>query len=605
MRLSARACAKLLRAPSTACARGSAARAGLHAEIGATITCYASIADPPQPCAPAVNGHGETTRRPEWLAPPGPREGLGHYLEVIRERKLLILVCVVVATAIAGAYVTLAPRKWTAESRLIITPVSGSNSLIGLGLITTSSSQGGETSTAASLVTTPEVGSLVAGHIGKTTAHTVLGDVTAAPVAQSNLVAITATAGSAARAQEIANAFARGTVENQTQILHRQLDQIIPTLQAQLRALPPAQRTGSGSLGERLASLETLRAGPNPTITVSSLASLPTAPSSPRKKLSIVVGLLVGLVVGIGGAFALDGLDPRVRREETLRRIFRLPILARIPRERRRSWRGPPIQPLDLSPAAQESYRMLRVALEAHSGWAPAAPSAATIRDAQGSATAQGVNGGPKGARTLMITGSARAEGKSTVALNLAAILAAAGRSVILIEADMHRPSLGDAIGLRPEQGLFSVMLGDVDLEDALIEVQSLSSNLSALLVESSALHLPDGPPDAPGKVVERARAIADYVVVDAPPVTEVSDAVPLSKYVDNVLIVARLGHSRTDQLVNLGEILMRQNVHPAGLVVVGSDVHKGNSYYSYASAPSSSRGNRRRLRDARVRTAR
>lgn len=548
-----------------------------------------------------MNGHGDASSRPSWLAPQGPREGLGHYLEVIRDRKLLIAVCVVLATAVAGVYVALVPRTWTAESRLLISPVSGSSNFIGLGLITASSSQGGETSTAASLVTTPEVGALVARRVGNTTAHAVLGDVTAAPVAQSNLVAITASASSAARAQAIANAFALDTVENRTQTLHHQLDQIIPTLQAQIEALPPAQRTGPGSLGERLASLETLRAGPDPTITVSSLAPLPIAPSSPRKKLSIIVGALVGLIIGLGGAFALDGLDPRVRREEALRRIFRLPVLARIPREKRRSWHGPPIRPLDLSPAAQESYRMLRVALEAHSGSRVAATHSAAHANARIGSDTPAAKDGWTGSRSLMITGSARAEGKSTVALNLAAVLAAAGRKVILIEADIHRPSLGDAIGAHPTRGLFSVMLGETSLEDALIHVETLSSNLRALLVESSALHLPDGPPDAPGEVVEQARAIADYVVVDAPPVTEVSDAVPLSKHVDSVLIVARLGHSRTDQLVNLGEILTRQDVQPAGLVVVGSDIGRGSSYYSYASSPPARRGVRQRLSHARV----
>jgi tyrosine-protein kinase len=548
-----------------------------------------------------MSSRGEGLGGHDWLAPQGPREGLGHYLDVIRERKLMILISVVLATAIAGVYVTVAKPTWTAESRLLVTPVNTTSNLIGLGLITTSASQGGETSTAASLVTTPEVGGLVASKIGKTTARTVLGEVTATPVAQSNLVAITASASSPARAQALANDFAQQTVENRTQILHSQLDKIIPTLQAQVQALPPSQRTGAGSLGERLSSLETLRAGPDPTISVSSLAQIPTAPSSPRKKLSIVVGVLVGLVVGIGGAFALDGLDPRVRREEVLRRIFRLPVLARIPRERRRSWHGAPLPPREISPAAQESYRMLRVALDAHriSGVSaqdvgrrahiranPLAPALLEEDDAVPT-------------RSLMVTGSARAEGKSTVALNLAAVLAAAGHKVILVEADMHRPSLGDAVGMRPQQGLFSVMMGEADIEDALVTVDGLSSNLHLLLVEASAPQLPDGPPGAPGRLVERAKEIADYVIVDAPPVTEVSDAMPLSDHVDSVLIVARLGHSRTDQLVNLGEILMRHGVRPAGLVIVGSDVGRGTGYYSYASPKT--RGIRQRLTHSRA----
>ena len=548
-----------------------------------------------------MNSYNEEFSKPTWLAPQGPREGLGHYAEVIRERLRLIVVCVLAATIVAGVYVALTPRSWKAESHLLITPVNGATNFIGLGLISSSSNPGGEISTAASLVTTPEVAALVAARVGNTTAPAVLGAVSAVPVAQSNVVAITATASSAARAQAIANAFALATVENRTQTLHRQLEAIIPTLRAQVLTLPPAQRTGQGSLSERLASLETLRAGPDPTITVAALAQRPTAPSSPRKKLNIIAGILVGLIVGLGGAFALDGLDPRVRREEALRRIFRLPVLARIPRERRQSWRGPPLRPDDLSPAAHESYRMLRVALDARSGSTVSRSMMVTDSTrSEGKSTVALIDarGGSTVSRSMMVTGSTRSEGKSTVALNLAAVLASAGHKVMLVEADVHRPSLAGALGVRAKLGIAGVLMGKIDLEDALITVEGLGDNLSVLLVEESAFHLPDGLLGGADELVERAKAMADYVVFDAPPVTEVSDALPLSKHVDSVLIVARLGHSRTDQLVNLGEVLTRQSVRPAGLVIVGDDLSQGMGYHgNYAQSPAARRGLRRRPR--------
>jgi Mrp family chromosome partitioning ATPase/capsular polysaccharide biosynthesis protein len=552
-----------------------------------------------------MNSFSEEVGRPSWLAPQGPREGLSHYAEVIRDRLRLIVTCVLVVTIVAGVYATLAPRSWKAESHLLITPVDGATNFIGLGLITNSSNPGGDISTAASLVTTPEVGALVAARFGNTTVHAMLAGVSAVPVAQSNVVAITATASSAARAQAIANAFAQATVENRTRTLHRQLDVIIPTLRAQVRTLPPIQRTGQGSLGERLASLETLRAGPDPTITVASLAQSPTTPSWPRKKLSIIAGILVGLIVGLGGAFALEGLDPRVRREEALRRIFRLPVLARIPRERRQSWHGPPLRPNDLSLAAHESYRMLRVALDAQGGSTVPRSMMVTGSRSEGKSTVALIEarGGSTASRSIMVTGSTRSEGKSTVALNLASVLASGGNEVMLVEADVHRPSLGGALGVRAKSGLAGVLMGKVDLEDALITVEGLGDNLSVLLVEESAFHLPDGLLNAADELVERAKAMADYVVFDAPPVTEVSDALPLSKHVDSVLIVARLGHSRTDQLVNLGEVLTRQSVRPAGLVIVGDDLSQGMGYYAESSA--ARRGLRGRLRKQSPKTLR
>ncbi|HXW57943.1 MAG TPA: Wzz/FepE/Etk N-terminal domain-containing protein [Solirubrobacteraceae bacterium] len=501
---------------------------------------------------------------PSWLAPQGPQEGLKHYAEVVRERLRLIIACVIVATAVAGVYVKVAPKTYKAEAHLLVTPVNGETNLVGLGLITNSGTPTGDVSTAASLVATSEVATIVASKVPRTTARGVLGQVSAVPVAESNVVAITATASSAERAQRIANAFALGTVENRTQDLHHELDTIIPTLREKVSALPYGQRTGQGSLGERLAALEALQAGPDPTITVASLAQRPVSPSSPRTKLTLIAGVLAGLLIGIGAAFALDGLDPRIRREETLRRIFRLPVLARVPRERRGSGHHAPLRPDEVSEVALESYRMLRVAL----GIRGFSGRRFTLRDA----------------RSVMVTGSSSSEGKSTVALNFASALASAGNRVILIETDLRRPSLGAALQIHPRHGITGVLMEDIELEDALIPVDGSDGDLSVLLVDQAGPFLADGLLAKGSALVEKAKALADYVIVDAPPVTEVSDAVPLSQHVDDVVVVARLGHSRADRLVNLGEILARQGVRPTGLVIVGDDFWQRGGYYMESS---------------------
>lgn len=522
-----------------------------------------------------MQGNSEASPRSAWFAPQGPREGLGHYVQVIRERKWLIIGCVVVATVAAGVYAKLAPRTYQAESQLLITPVNGETSLIGLSLLTNTSNPTGAISTAASFVTTPEVGGLVAARVGKTTGGSVLGDVSATPVASSNVIAITAKASSPARAQAIANAFALATVQNRTQTLHKELEKIIPTLQRRVESVPPAQRTGTGSLGERLASLQTLLAGSDPTISVESLAQLPTGPSSPKTKLDIAAGLLVGLIIGLAAAFAREGLDPRVLREEQLREIIRLPVLARIPHERTRFSRATPLRPGDLSPVAQEAYRMLRVAL--------------------------GVRSSSTASRSVMVTGSMHSEGKSTTALNLASTIAAAGGRVILVEADLQRPSLAAALGIDAPQGVAEVLMGDISLEDALVIPEGTGGNLNVLLAGRYG-SLVDGLLTAANRLVEPAKELADYVIFDTPPVTDVSDILPLSQHVDDVLIVSRLGHSRVDQLVNLGELLSRQGVSPTGLVIVDDDLNQGRSYY-YTQAPQPKR--RRAMGLGRPRAAR
>jgi Mrp family chromosome partitioning ATPase/capsular polysaccharide biosynthesis protein len=438
--------------------------------------------------------------------------------------------------------------------------VNGERDFTGLGLINNSGNPTGAVSTAANLVTTSEVGAIVAARVGHANARQVLAQISAVPVAQSNVVAISATASTAARAQALANGFALAAVENRTRALHRQLDVIIPALRAQVAALPTGQQTGQGSLGERLAADQALRAGPDPTLTVASLAQRPTSPSWPRKTLSLIAGALVGLLIGLGSAFALEGLDPRIRREETLRRIFRLPILARIPRERRPASQRMPLRPDELSEGALESYRMLRVALGVR-GFSTASYA---LTDA----------------RSVMITGSTSSEGKSTVALNFASALGAAGQHVILIEADLRRPSLAETLRIRPPRGIAGVLMGEIELKDALVALDGPDGTVEVLLVDQAGPYLADGLLAGGSELIRQAKAVADYVVVDAPPVTEVSDALPLSQHVDDVLIVARLGHSRVDRLTNLGEILARQGVRPAGLVVVGDEFVPRSGYY-------------------------
>ena len=82
----------------------------------------------------------------------------------------------------------------------------------------------------------------------------------------------------------------------------------------------------------------------------------------------------------------------------------------------------------------------------------------------------------------ILVTGSSPSEGKTTTAVNLATSLAAAGNSVILIESDLRRPSVGRALGVKPTSGVVSVLIESVDLESALITTEQFGSNFGLLL---------------------------------------------------------------------------------------------------------------------------
>ena len=132
-------------------------------------------------------------------------------------------------------------------------------------------------------------------------------------------------------------------------------------------------------------------------------------------------------MLGIAGAFAAQNLDPRLRREAQLRRLYRLPILGRIPKETR-SPVDAPLGPDRLSQVGAEAYRTLRSTLEAS-------------------------RHGDGGSRVILVTGPSPSEGKSTTAVNLASSLAVSGKRVILIEADLRRPALAEALHAAADQG--------------------------------------------------------------------------------------------------------------------------------------------------------
>ena len=136
----------------------------------------------------------------------------------------------------------------------------------------------------------------------------------------------------------------------------------------------------------------------------------------------------------------MQALDPRLRREEQLRALYRLPILARVPKE----GGGPPRcrqAPLRDRPARAAGRALARRAVTPHGRGVPDA-----ARDARGARRR-------RRGRSILITGPSPSEGKTTTAINLAASLALAGNRVILIEADLRRPTVGEALGVRARGG--------------------------------------------------------------------------------------------------------------------------------------------------------
>jgi tyrosine-protein kinase len=481
------------------------------------------------------------------------------YLRTLWEHAWLIALCVVVCVVGTGIYVASAPKKYRATSDMLISPVpANTTTLIGLPVLFSSGDPTRDVLTASSLITTPQVAAVAATMLHPTESpDALLGSVTATPVGQSNLVAVTASASSARRAQQIANAFPRAVISTRAAALHRAIAAIIPSLQAQAARLPSTLRGQPGTVSDQLSQLETLANSPDPTMTLATPAIQPASPYTPKVKLSLAAALFGGLILGIGLAFAYQALDPRLRREEELRELFRIPVLAQIPRERRRRKPRRPMLPTELSFGALEGYRTLRTMLASR---------------------ARGRS------RAYLMTGSSPAEGKTTSAIGLAAALAQGGARVILLEADLRRPTIAHTLNLYVEYGTEDVIAGRVKLANALTVAEFDGWALRVLAVRRpGAGHADRLTPSVARRLISDALSQADFVVIDSPPLTDVSDALPLAHLADEVLIVARMGVSKLSKLARLHDMLVSHGTTPSGLVLVGESGPRAGYYYSTA----------------------
>ncbi|MFL5892917.1 MAG: polysaccharide biosynthesis tyrosine autokinase [Solirubrobacterales bacterium] len=378
-----------------------------------------------------------------------------------------------------------------------------------------------------------------------------------APVGSSNVIAVTATQPTAKKAADLANAYAAAGVAERDAALQTRIEQILPTLRAREQQGSP-DAVSTQALGAEVAQLESLQVSGDPTVKLETPATPPTSASWPRPVLTIVLALLAGLVLGIVGAYAIQVLDPRLRREEQLRARYRLPILARVPNEP-----GAPDMPLRWERLSAESihqYRALRAAL--------------TVPRRRG-----------EDSRSFLITGAAAGQGKTTTAINLSTTLARAGARVLLIEADLHRPAIGKALKIRAERGVVSVMLGVSEISEA-VHVDSEVENLHILLADH---RLPGAEElftlSAVERLMEEAKRQYDFVVVDTPPVNEVIEGLPVAREVDDVLIVTRLGKTRLSAIKELAELLATNEIRPTGFVIVGAPRQSRDDYY-YDQAP-------------------
>ena len=309
-------------------------------------------------------------------------------------------------------------------------------------------------------------------------------------------------------------------------------------------------------------------------IRIVDLARVPTSPSAPNIPRNIVLGLALGLLGGVGLAFVLESFDNTVRTPEEAQIISALPSLGIIPLSTKliakNGRNGHPR--LSLSSRSPETAGSLALITFAR----PKSELAESYRALRTSILLSSLGSPPK---VIMVTSALPQEGKTTTSINSAIVLAQRGGRVLLVDADLRRPGIHKALGLRNALGLSTVMTGGEGSEDAIV-----STEIPNLFV------LPAGPPppqpaELLGSILmkdylTRLRGAFDHIVIDTPPALSVTDAVLLSVEADSVLVVVRSGQTTKAALRRVRDLLSHVNARITGVVVNAFDLHSGSSYY-------------------------
>lgn len=290
-------------------------------------------------------------------------------------------------------------------------------------------------------------------------------------------------------------------------------------------------------------------------ITVTEPAVTPVAASSPNVRMLIILGGLLGLALGVGVAMLRTVLDTRIHTQHDLEDITDRPMLGGIAYDPEAQKR-PLIVHVDPRSPRSESFRTLRTNLQ--------------FLDVEG------------GARVFVVSSAGPGEGKSTTAANLAIALAETGARVALVDGDLRLPRVADYMGLEGGVGLTDVLIGRVDVADAL---QKWGQNELYVLTSG---RIPPNPSELLGssamtQVLGPLGEYFDYVLIDAPPLLLVTDAAVLGKKTRGVILVAASGKTKKQELTGAVRTLATAGVELLGTIVTMLPT-KGPDSYGYGS---------------------
>ena len=288
-----------------------------------------------------------------------------------------------------------------------------------------------------------------------------------------------------------------------------------------------------------------------PSVSVIDPATVPTDPIRPKRAQNIFFSFVLGAFLGLCLALLQELFDDRINSPEEAERVLRLPSLGQVPLIEEEGLRM--IRDISTFSPLMESYRSLRTNINFAAVGSPM--------------------------RTLLVTSSMPAEGKSTTVANLAMSMAMEGKRVIIVDADLRRPSQHKLFKVDSSPGLTDILLGTHRIEQVLRPTGVPNVQI-----------LPAGtPPPNPAellgsaemkKLIERLKDVSDLILFDSPPALMVADSVVLSSRVDGALLVIAFGETKKTNTRKAQELLSRANAHVLGTVLNRMESPSNGYYY-------------------------
>lgn len=508
---------------------------------------------------------------------------LRDYLNVISARRWVIIQAVVVVTLAALVVSILQPKAYEGTSLVLISEKGSSASVFGDLLPQLSAQPERAMQTQVQLMQIRPIAEATIKQLNlQSTPDALLSSLSVAAIGQTNLVKITATGTDPEQASLIANTVAeeyvntaraaqRASLSEAADEVQRRLDEAeadILDLGSRLNQSGKSDQlsaelqiaTGTyTTLAEKLEQLrinERLESGPGRVV---SSAAVAVDPVSPRPLRNAILGFAVGLAIGLGMALLYEYLDNTIKSSDEAERIFGAPVLGTIPLDAMMKGQKRRLSILEApGSATAEAYRVLRNSLD--------------FINFQ------------HDMKTILVTSAAPGEGKSTVASNLAAALAQAGKKVTLVSVDFRRPTTEQFFGVNNIIGLSDVLIGTHTLKAALQQPGS-----EQLLVMTAG-KMPPNPSELLGStkmqdVVKLLEEWSDWVIIDTPPLLAVADAAAVARWSDGVLLVTQATESTREAGKKALELLGKVGAKITGVVVWGLDESKsGSGSYGYSS---------------------